>query len=875
MLLSGFLFLLFTDVAAQCDSSYLRYTATLINDAVVLPDTSKIIAVGDNGFIIKSTDGGRNWKNIPTYLPYFMRAIQAPTDSMLYTVGAYRTVLKSEDQGESWYPLNFTIKNSGSLFTDWLNDVFFLNKDKGFVVGDGGIVATTLDGGRSWKDTAMSGPLSSRLNCVTFVNDSLGFISGGSNALFRTKNGGRTWEKINIDFIGFNADVKKVKFLNTLTGFAIGDFGLIRTTDGGNTWTSIFTPAGGGYDLCFVNAQTGFITGSYTAKTTDGGNTWSPQFDIPLSYSVSSDLAGKKVIFTGGGTMLGYNGRTLVTTINNGATYQQQSANIAIDYSDIFFLNDSIGYMAGAANGLLYKTTDYAESWKPVNAYPYLLSNVNNIFFVDELHGYAANGLFYKTDNGGSSWTPTATPDGQSTFRANRIHFFNALQGLAMNNTGIYRTTDGGGSWSPVQTSTSYLQDLSFAPAGKGIAVGNSGTAYTSTDYGATWSPLNLATTQDLSTVYFYNNTVGFVGTADSSLYKTIDGGATWYKVNTNIHVPMRSMIFVNDTTGYLLAYYPGSLGALYKTNDGGATWFFLNYQGNGGSLTRLAGKTNVYSAGKSGLIVKTERLRIPGIPGYIAGPSPICQNSTSIYNTGLLPGLNYNWSLSGGGTTAFKQNIDTVYWNTPGAYTVAVSLSNVCGTGPARQIPVTVNATTVINRQPVAATVCPGSSATFSVLANGTSLTYQWKKGNQPINSAITNTYTISSVAAADSADYSVVVSGLCGVLTSLPAKLKVKSADSCLTPVSSINMYITSAMLMPNVVRDNTTLKVVTRQTSNTEWTILNGSGKAVMHFSSQLFYGENKLILSLQQLPAGIYYLRGTTGNSNSQSIKFIKL
>lgn len=63
--------------------------------------------------------------------------------------------------------------------------------------------------------------------------------------------------------------------------------------------------------------------------------------------------------------------------------------------------------------------------------------------------------------------------------------------------------------------------------------------------------------------------------------------------------------------------------------------------------------------------------------------------------------------------------------------------------------------------------------------------------------------------------------------------------------------------------------------RQSTNTEWTILNASGKAVMHFSSRLFYGENKLNLSLQQLPAGIYYLRGTTANANSQSLKFIKL
>lgn len=878
--LFGVLILMLNDVAAQCDSSYLRYTATLINDAVVFPDTSKIIAVGDNGFIIKSTDGGRNWKNIPTFQPCYLRAIQAPTDSILYTVGSWRTVLKSEDQGESWYPLNINLSNKGASITDFYNDVFFLNKDKGFVVGDDGIVATTLDGGQSWKDTSMSGSLSSRLNCVTFVNDSLGFISGGSNALFRTKNGGRTWEKINIDFIGFNVDVKKVKFLNTLTGFAVGDNGLcIRTTDGGTTWTSIFTPAGSGaayYDICFLNAQTGFIAGSYNVKTTDGGNTWTTQFDIPDSYSVNADAAAKKLIFSGGGTMLGANGRTLVSTIDNGTTYQQLSANIYIDYSDIFFLNDSTGYLA--SNNLLYKTTDYAESWKPLTTtFPAMGYPVRNMFFVDEQHGYATADKIYKTDNGGSTWAPTTTPDGQSQFSAVRLHFFDALQGVTINNNGIYRTVDGGSSWSPVQTTpvNIYLQDLAFAPNGKGVAVGFSGTAFISADHGGSWSPLNLATTQDLSCAYFYNDNVGFIGTTDSSLYKTTDGGATWNKINTNTHVPLRSILFVNDTTGYLLGYFSGGLSAIYKTNDGGATWFFYPYQGNGGSLTRLAGKTNAYSAGKSGLVIKSDKLRIPGIPGYIYGPSLACQHSTSIFNTGLLQGLNYNWSLSGGGVHVFKQNIDTVSWNTPGSYTLSLSLSNACGTGPARQIPITVNAATVINRQPESVSACIGSAVTFSVTASGSSLNYQWKKDGQPINGALTNTYAIPTIAAADSANYTVVVTGLCGVLTSTPARLHVLPADSCTTPVSSVNMYIGSAMLMPNIVRDNTVLKVVTLQTTNAEWTILNGSGNAVMHFSSRLFYGENKINLSLQQLPAGIYYLRGTIGNANGQSLKFIKL
>jgi hypothetical protein len=111
------------------------------------------------------------------------------------------------------------------------------------------------------------------------------------------------------------------------------------------------------------------------------------------------------------------------------------------------------------------------------------------------------------------------------------------------------------------------------------------------------------------------------------------------------------------------------------------------------------------------------------------------------------LQGFNYNWSLSGGGTNTFKQNLDTVKWNTSGSYTLSDSLSNICGTGAARQITIPVNAATVINSQPASAKACVGSTVTFSVNAVGSALTYQWKKGNQPVNGAVSNSYTLSNI--------------------------------------------------------------------------------------------------------------------------------
>src|SRR5262249_45887576 len=86
------------------------------------------------------------------------------------------------------------------------------------------------------------------------------------------------------------------------------------------------------------------------------------------------------------------------------------------------------------------------------------------------------------------------------------------------------------------------------------------------------------------------------------------------------------------------------------------------------------------------------------------------------------------------------------------------------------------------ISTQPASVTVTAGQSASFSVVASGTSLSYQWQK---QANSVWTNisgatgaTYTISSAASTDAGSYRVVVSNLGGQVVSTTATLTVNAA-------------------------------------------------------------------------------------------------
>ena len=65
-------------------------------------------------------------------------------------------------------------------------------------------------------------------------------------------------------------------------------------------------------------------------------------------------------------------------------------------------------------------------------------------------------------------------------------------------------------------------------------------------------------------------------------------------------------------------------------------------------------------------------------------------------------------------------------------AGTYSVVVSGTCGNAVTNSASLTVNQNVVVASAPVSVTNCPGTSASFSVSATGTGLSYQWYKGAQ-----------------------------------------------------------------------------------------------------------------------------------------------
>src|SRR5262249_38399238 len=82
--------------------------------------------------------------------------------------------------------------------------------------------------------------------------------------------------------------------------------------------------------------------------------------------------------------------------------------------------------------------------------------------------------------------------------------------------------------------------------------------------------------------------------------------------------------------------------------------------------------------------------------------------------------------------------------------------------------------------------TNCPGTTATFSLNVSGTSLSYQWYKGNSLLSGQTTTSLLLPGVSAADADTYSVVVSGECGSVTN--SAILVVNAITTASPLSDL---------------------------------------------------------------------------------------
>jgi hypothetical protein len=160
-------------------------------------------------------------------------------------------------------------------------------------------------------------------------------------------------------------------------------------------------------------------------------------------------------------------------------------------------------------------------------------------------------------------------------------------------------------------------------------------------------------------------------------------------------------------------------------------------------------------------------------------------------------PSPSYQWRKGGNpisGATSSTFTIPSTTAADAGSFDVVVSNSAGSVTSNAAVLTVTAAPTApVITMQPASQTVAAGSAVTFTVAASGVPApTFQWRKGSDAIAGATGTSLSLPNVSAADSGNYTVIVTNSVASVASNVAVLTVQAAN----PGRLINLSILTSI-------------------------------------------------------------------------------
>lgn len=170
----------------------------------------------------------------------------------------------------NFYP-QWVQQNSG--VSSSLNDVYCISEDVVIVVGVGGTILKTIDGGTNWIQK--SSGTTAGLTKVQFPSANVGYSIGSEGMLLKTSDIGENWTSLVLENTSFVADISCV---NENIFFITTNNGLEKTVNGGISFETI-NPTNNFIEIQFLNQQVGYAS-FYSAfqynlsKTIDGGISW-------------------------------------------------------------------------------------------------------------------------------------------------------------------------------------------------------------------------------------------------------------------------------------------------------------------------------------------------------------------------------------------------------------------------------------------------------------------------------------------------------------------------------------------------------------------------------------------------------------------------
>mgnify|MGYP001176425396 CR=1 FL=1 len=165
-----------------------------------------LIAVGERGIIIRSTDKGASWTQIPTPVDITLTSVAFPSANVGFVVGHESTILKTEDGGVTWRVLRFKPEEEKFYL-----DVWFADSMRGHVLGTDGELWTTSNGGETWslKILAVEDWYQNHLFGYAQTADGTAVIAAERGGVFARPAGQSDWKVVASPYEGTFFGVQK------------------------------------------------------------------------------------------------------------------------------------------------------------------------------------------------------------------------------------------------------------------------------------------------------------------------------------------------------------------------------------------------------------------------------------------------------------------------------------------------------------------------------------------------------------------------------------------------------------------------------------------------------------------------------------------
>jgi len=194
----------------------------------------RLLAVGERGHILVSSDGGQSWTQAKVPTRALLTGVYLHDNQLGWAVGHDSVVLRTRDGGVTWERVHHAPENERPLL-----DVWFKDAERGLATSAYGELLATSDGGDSWEPRAVRDGDDFHLNQLAAAADGTLYLAGEAGHLYRSDDGGETWVPLPSPYAG------SFFGLLPLAEGPVLAFGLrgrlFASADRGKTWTRIET----------------------------------------------------------------------------------------------------------------------------------------------------------------------------------------------------------------------------------------------------------------------------------------------------------------------------------------------------------------------------------------------------------------------------------------------------------------------------------------------------------------------------------------------------------------------------------------------------------------------------------------------------------